>query len=89
MTDLTAVGIVAARLMDELAEEYDQATVEAVGVVVDLSFTDDDGDENTSVQWKFARGDGERLSFAHAAGIARILERRMATPVPRDEGEDE
>lgn len=87
--DASAIGVVAARLMDDIAEQFnDEAELEAVGIVIDVSYTDEDGDACTSVLWKFGKGsDGSTLSSAHASGVARMLAQRLDTPVP-DEAED-
>jgi hypothetical protein len=73
--DTTALGVAAAKLMDEIADEYpEDAQIEAAAVVVDLSFRGEDGEERTSVQWRFVNGEGNTLSSAHAGGIARIMD---------------
>jgi hypothetical protein len=76
--DTTAIGVVAARLMEEIAEDYPEgAELEAVGVVVDISSTDDE-DNYSAVRWKFGRGDdGRPLSVSHSSGIAEVLHQRL------------
>lgn len=72
--DTTALGVAAAKLMDEVSDEYpDNAKVEAAAVVVDLSYVDEDDKECTSVQWRFVNGEGGALSSAHSAGISHLM----------------
>jgi hypothetical protein len=79
--DTTALGVAAAKLMDEISEDYPEyAQVEAAAVVVDLSFTGEDGAERTSVQWRFVNGEGGPLSSAHSAGISHLMFKTLTGP---------
>lgn len=72
--DTSPIGHAAAKLMEKIEEEYgEDAKVEAAGVVVDVSFTNDEDEESTAVTWKFAGPDGKTPSLAHSVGIVRIL----------------
>lgn len=73
--DTTPIGRAAAELMERVADEYGpEARLEAALVLVDVSYVDEEGDDCTTVQWRFVGPEaGRTLSQAHAIGMARLL----------------
>lgn len=60
--DISAVGVVAAELMESLADEYDgdEVQVGTVAVVVELDLPADEGEELGSTEIRYRCTDGRR-----------------------------
>jgi hypothetical protein len=92
--DSTPVGILAARLMDDIAREHkDRATLRAAIVIVDIGVVDEDGDGWTHVRWKMASaGDGwntDMASSAYAAGIVAMAQVGLTVGQYAEEDDDD